>query len=116
MKLDTEKWKNEYLKEEKILKNALKDYNVDILYVGASPYFSRLGHIHITDEYVIEIAIGCENYEYRKKVITILQTIGYYYEDEWKGNKDVTNPYIMQILIKFRNNTYRGRATHLYTR
>ncbi len=68
-------WKNEYLKEKTVLKNALKNYDVDIQHVGSTSI------VDCKAKPIIDIAIGIPNLEYGKKLIQILQKIGYYYNN-----------------------------------
>ncbi len=68
-------WKNEYLKEKTILNNALKNYDVDIQHVGSTSI------IGCKAKPIIDIAIGIQNLEYGKKLIPVLEKIGYYYND-----------------------------------
>lgn len=98
----TKLWKPEYLKEEKVLKSVLKDYDVDILYMGISEYSDG------TNNFPIKIAIGFEDHENEKEIIKILQTLGYYYADL---NSD--HPDVFKLLIKFRNNIKYSDTTHI---
>lgn len=68
-------WKNEYLKEKDVLKSALKGYDVDIQHVGSTSI------VGCKAKPIIDIAIGIPNLEYGKKLIPILQKIGYHYND-----------------------------------
>lgn len=68
-------WKNEYLKEKDVLKSALKGYDVDIQHVGSTSI------VGCKAKPIIDIAIGIPNLEYGKKLIPILQKIGYDYND-----------------------------------
>ena len=67
-------WKNEYLKEEAVLKNALQNYDIDIQHVGSTSI------VGCKAKPIIDIAIGISNLEYGKKLIPTLQKIGYYYD------------------------------------
>ena len=67
-------WKNEYLKEKNTLKDALKNYNVDIQHVGSTSI------VGCKAKPIIDIAIGVSNLEYGKRLIPILQKIGYHYD------------------------------------
>lgn len=67
-------WKNEYLKEEKILKNTLKDYNVDIEHIGSTSI------VGCSAKPIIDIAIGVPSLEYGKQLIPLLQEIGWTYD------------------------------------
>lgn len=66
-------WKEEYSKEKHFLKSALKNYDVDIQHVGSTAI------IGCKAKPIIDIAIGVPNLEYGKKLIPILQKIGYHY-------------------------------------
>jgi len=90
------------LKEEQVLKNALKDYDVDILYMGISEYSDG------TNNFPIKIAIGFEDPENGKEIIKILQTMGYYYADHTSNYPD-----FFKLLTKFRNNTKHCDTTHV---
>lgn len=68
-------WKNEYLKEKDVLKSALKGYDVDIQHVGSTSI------VGCKAKPIIDIAIGIPNLEYGKKLVPILQKIGYYYDN-----------------------------------
>lgn len=68
------KWKNEYLKEETVLKDALKSYDVNIQHIGSTSI------IGCSAKPIIDIAIGVPNLEYGKKLIPILQKMGYHYD------------------------------------
>ena len=68
------KWKNEYLKEETVLKDALKSYDVNIQHVGSTAI------VGCKAKPIIDIAIGVPNLEHGKKLIPILQKIGYHYD------------------------------------
>lgn len=102
VKLDADKWTTEYLKEEKVLKSVLKDYDVDILYMGISEYSDG------TNNFPIKIAIGFEDHENEKEIIKILQTLGYYYDDH-----NMNHPDVFKLLTKFRNNIKYSDATHI---
>ena len=67
-------WKNEYLKEEKILKEILKDYDVDIQHIGSTSI------VGCSAKPIIDIAIGVPNLEYGKQLISILQNNGWTYD------------------------------------
>lgn len=67
-------WKNEYLKEKTALEDALKNYDVDIQHVGSTSI------VGCKAKPIIDIAIGVSNLEYGKKLIPILQEMGYYYD------------------------------------
>ena len=67
-------WKNEYLKEEKILKDILKDYDVDIQHIGSTSI------VGCSAKPIIDIAIGVPNLEYGKQLISILQNNGWTYD------------------------------------
>lgn len=67
-------WENEYLKEKTVLKDALKNYTVDIQHVGSTAI------VGCSAKPIIDIAIGVPNLEYGKKLIPILQKIGYHYD------------------------------------
>ena len=98
----TKLWKPEYLKEEKVLKSVLKDYDVDILYMGISEYTDG------TINFPIKIAIGFEDPENGKEIIKILQTLGYYYDDHHSEHPDAC-----KFLTKFRNNIKYSDETHI---
>ena len=102
VKLDADKWTTEYLKEEQVLKNVLKDYDVDILYLGISERSDG------TIGFPIKIAIGFEDHKNEKEIIKILQTLGYYYADHHSDHPDV-----FKLLIKFRNNIKYSDTTHI---
>ncbi len=80
----------------------MKDYDVDILYMGISEYSDG------TNNFPIKIAIGFEDPENGKEIIKILQTMGYYYDDH---NSD--HPDVFKLLTKFRNNIKYSDATHI---
>lgn len=101
VKLDADKWTTEYLKEEQVLKNVLKDYDVDILYMGIATYTDG------TNDFPIKIAIGFEDHKNEKEIIKILQTLGYYCDDH-----DWEHPDVCKFLTKFRNNIKYSNATH----
>ena len=67
-------WGSEYLREKTILEDVLKDYDVDIQHVGSTSI------VNCKAKPIIDIAIGVPNLEYGKKLIPILQDIGYYYD------------------------------------
>lgn len=71
-------WKNEYLKEEKILKEALSGYDVDIQHIGSTSI------VGCSAKPIIDIAIGVPNLQYGKQLIPLLQEIGWTYD----GNAD----------------------------
>ena len=100
--------KNEYLKEEKNLKNALKNYNTEIFYIGNIPFTDSPGRM--TDECVIQIAVGVEELEEMEKIIETLKKMGYYYDNLFNHR-----PYykFTQMLTKFRNNIFKGHETHV---
>ena len=102
IKLCADKWKPEYLKEEKVLKSVLKDYDVEILCMGVSNYIDG------TIDFPIKIAIGFEDHENEKEIIKILKKLGYYYNDR---NSD--HPDVFKLLTKFRNNIKYSDATHV---
>lgn len=102
IKLCADKWKPEYLKEEKVLKSVLKDYDVEILCMGVSKYTDG------TIDFPIKIAIGFEDHKNEKEIIKILQTLGYYYADL---NSD--HPDVFKLLTKFRNNIKYSDETHI---
>ena len=102
VKLDADKWKTEYLKEEQVLKDVLKDYDVEILCMGVSKYTDG------TIDFPIKIAIGFEDHKNEKEIIKILQTLGYYYADL---NSD--HPDVFKLLTKFRNNIKYSDETHI---
>ena len=85
-------WKNEYLKEKNTLKNVLKNYNIDIQHVGSTSI------INCKAKPIIDIAIGVPNLEYGKKLVPILQNIGYHYD----GRHDFGVRYFLK---KCENNT-----------
>ena len=102
VKLDADKWTTEYLKEEQVLKNVLKDYDVEILYMGISERSDG------TIGFPIKIAIGFEDHKNEKEIIKILQTLGYYcYDHDWE------HPDVCKFLTKFRNNIKYSDATHI---
>ena len=67
-------WKNEYLKEKNILKKVLSSYDADIQHVGSTSICGCRA------KPIIDIAIGVPTLEHGKKLIPILQKIGYYYD------------------------------------
>ena len=67
-------WKNEYFKEEAVLRSILMGYDVDIQHVGSTSI------ANCKAKPIIDIAIGVSNLEYGKKLIPILQKAGYYYD------------------------------------
>lgn len=101
IKLCADKWKPEYLKEEKVLKSVLKDYDVEILCMGVSKYADG------TIDFPIKIAIGFEDHENEKEIIKILQKLGYYYNEH-----NLDHPDVFKILTKFRNNIENSSETH----
>lgn len=102
IKLCADKWKPEYLKEEKVLKSVLKDYDVEILCMGVSNYTDG------TIDFPIKIAIGFEDHENEKEIIKILKKLGYYYDDH-----NMNHPDVFKLLTKFRNNIKYSDATHI---
>ena len=72
------KWKREYLKQEKKLNKALKDFDVQIEHIGSTSI------IGCSAKPIIDIAIGVPNLEYGKQLIPILENIGWTYS----GNAD----------------------------
>ena len=102
IKLCADKWKPEYLEEEKVLKSVLKDYDVEILCMGCSKYTDG------TIDFPIKIAIGFEDHKNEKEIIKILEKLGYYYDD---CNSD--HPDVFKLLTKFRNNIKYSDATHV---
>ena len=60
-------WKDEFLKEETLLKKQLQDYDVDIQHVGST---SIVG-CHAKP--IIDIAIGVESLEYGEQLIPVLR-------------------------------------------
>lgn len=72
------KWKTEYLKQEKKLKKALNNFNVQIEHIGSTS---------IVDCYakpIIDIAVGVSSLEYGKQLIPVLEKIGWVHT----GNAD----------------------------
>ena len=67
-------WENEYLKEEKILKEVLNGYDVDIQHIGSTSI------VGCSAKPIIDIAIGVPNLEYGKQLIPLLQEIGWTYD------------------------------------
>ena len=67
-------WKNEFLKERKILKDALKNYDTDIQHVGSTSIEGCAA------KPIVDIAVGVSSLEYGKKLIPVLQRIGYLYD------------------------------------
>ena len=56
------------------MKDALKNYDVDIQHVGSTSI------VGCKAKPIIDIAIGVSNLEYGKRLIPILQKIGYHYD------------------------------------
>ena len=67
-------WKNEYLKEEKILKEALSGYDLDIQHIGSTSI------VGCSAKPIIDIAIGVPDLQYGKQLIPLLQEIGWTYD------------------------------------
>jgi GrpB-like predicted nucleotidyltransferase (UPF0157 family) len=67
-------WKNEYLKEEKILKEVLKDYDVNIEHIGSTAI------VGCSAKPIIDIAIGVPSLEYGKQLIPLLEELGWTYD------------------------------------
>ena len=67
-------WKNEYLKEEENLKEALDGYDVDIQHIGSTSI------VGCSAKPIIDIAIGVPNLQYGKQLIPLLQEIGWTYD------------------------------------
>lgn len=72
------KWKKEYQKQEKILKNTLAGYDVQIEHIGSTSI------IGCSAKPIIDIAIGVPSLDYGKQLIPILERIGWTYS----GNAD----------------------------
>lgn len=66
-------WKDEFIKEEKILKEQLLDFNVDIRHVGSTSIEG------CSAKPIIDIAIGVESLEYGEQLVPVLNNIGYLY-------------------------------------
>lgn len=85
------KWKDEYIKEEKILKGILSNYDIDIQHIGSTSI------IGCSAKPIIDIAIGVPYLEYGQKLIPILQDSGWLYD----GKSDFGVQYFLK---KCRNN------------
>lgn len=71
-------WKNEFEKEKTRIEIALKDYKVNIQHVGSTSI------IGCSAKPIIDIAIGVESLEYGKKLISILESLGFVYDGDGK--------------------------------
>lgn len=67
-------WKNEYLKEENILNEELKNYDVQIEHIGSTAI------VGCSAKPIIDIAIGVPELEYGKQLIPILEKLGWTYD------------------------------------
>ena len=67
-------WKNEFLKEEKVISKALEKYDVNIEHIGSTSI------VGCSAKPIIDIAIGVPNLEYGKQLIPILENLGYTYD------------------------------------
>lgn len=67
----TQKWKKEYLKQEKKLKKLLKNFNIQIEHIGSTSI------IGCSAKPIIDIAIGVQSLEYGKQLIPILEKNGW---------------------------------------
>lgn len=95
-------WKLEYLKEEKILKDILKDYDVDIQHIGSTSI------VGCSAKPIIDIAIGVPNLEYGKQLIPLLQQNGWTY--------DGTSDFGVRWFLKKCNGEYRTHFIHIESR
>ena len=64
-------WKDEFLKEEKILKKALEGFDVQIEHVGSTSI------VGCSAKPVVDIAVGVPSLEYGKSLIPILENLGW---------------------------------------
>lgn len=71
-------WRNEFLKEEEVLKKQLQEYDVDIQHVGSTSI------IGCCAKPIIDIAIGVKSLEYGEQLIPILCNIGYIFDGDGK--------------------------------
>jgi GrpB-like predicted nucleotidyltransferase (UPF0157 family) len=69
-------WKDEFLKEETLLKKQLQNYDVDIQHVGSTSIVGCYA------KPIIDIAIGVESLEYGELLIPALCNIGYIYDGD----------------------------------
>ena len=67
------KWREEFLKQEKILKRALQGYDVKIEHIGSTSI------VGCSAKPIIDIAIGVPSLEYGKQLIPILEDLGWTY-------------------------------------
>ena len=66
-------WKNCFLKEKEILEKQLSNYDVDIEHVGSTAI------VGCAAKPIIDIAIGVPHLEYGKKLIPLLEKLGWIY-------------------------------------
>lgn len=64
-------WKTEYEKEEKILRQILKDYAIDIQHVGSTSI------PNLSAKPIIDIAVAVKDKETLKKLLLLMQKNGY---------------------------------------
>lgn len=69
-------WKDEFLKEETLLKKQLQDYDLDIQHVGSTSIVGCYA------KPIIDIAIGVESLEYGEQLVPILCNVGYKYDGD----------------------------------
>ena len=69
-------WKDEFLKEDTLLKKQLQDYDVDIQHDGSTSIVGCYA------KPIIDIAIGVESLEYGEQLVLVLCNIGYIYDGD----------------------------------
>ncbi|HDR7717305.1 GrpB family protein [Bacillus albus] len=101
------KWENEFYKLQSLINNVIKELVLSIEHVGST---SVKG---LAAKPILDIDIVIEDYKVFPEVVTKLETMGYYHQEEWSfkgreafGRKDVFVPWSEESTVWMEHHLY----------